>query len=331
MTKPLSLNGNVVATVLPFAEDGSIDWRSYRRLLDYCAAPDFTTAVFVNGHAGESAALDDEARVRVLRETRAAVGSKPILSGIIALSTQEGVRQAKLAEDAGADCVVVFPLSQFQAGGTATPDAPVAYVNAIAEAVQTPLSIFQYSIGSGMGYNLETLSAFARTPRVIAIKEGGDNIALYEDNWRVLKRINPSLAILPSNYDWFLPQLAIGADGILSGLGSLVPQELNELWEAAARRDLAAMRAVSDRLYPIVRSIYGVPPRMDMHTRIKAGLQHLGIIGCARPRPPLLAISDLARTRVIDAIAANPALQRVRIAAKSGDARLPFPTQEGDR
>jgi 4-hydroxy-tetrahydrodipicolinate synthase len=312
MTKPLSLNGLVVATVLPFAEDGSVDWRSYRRLLDYCATPDFTTAVFVNGHAGESAALDDETRRRVLRETRAAIGSKPLLSGIVALSTEESVRQAKMAEDAGADCIVVFPLNQFQAGGTATPDAPIAYVDAIAQAVNVPLSIFQYPVGSGLGYNLETLSALVRMPQVVAIKEGGDSIALYEDNWRILKQIKPGLSILPSNYDWFLPQLAIGADGILSGLGSLVPQDLNDLWLATVRQDLAAMRAINDRLYPIVRSIYGVQPRMDMHTRIKVGLQHLGIIDCARPRPPLLPVKGAICSRVIEAIDTNPTLRQVR-------------------
>ena len=31
---------------------------------------------------------------------------------------------------------------------------------------------------------------------------------------------------------------------------------------------------------------------MDMHTRIKAGLEHLGVIDCAMPRAPLLPISD---------------------------------------
>jgi 4-hydroxy-tetrahydrodipicolinate synthase len=309
MTTRLAMSGLVVATVLPFAENGSVDWRSYHRLLDHCAVPDHTAAVFVNGHAGEGAALDDETRVRILHETRRAIGNKPLLSGVIALSTEEAVRQAKIAEDAGADCVVPFPLSQFQAGGTASPNVPLAYIGAIAKAVRVPLSIFQYPVGSGLGYNLETLSAFARMPEVIAIKEGGDSITIYEDVWRVLKGINPSLAILPSNYDWFLPQLAVGADGILSGLGSLVPQDLAELWQATLRQDLPAMRAVNDRLYPLIRSIYS-PPRMDMHTRIKAGLQQLGIIDCARPRAPLLPLEETVRARVAEAVEAHAAVRR---------------------
>ena len=58
------------------------------------------------------------------------------------------------------------------------------------------------------------------------------------------------------------------------------------------------MRAASDRLHPVVRSIYGAPPKMDMHTRIKVALQHLGVIACARPRPPLLPVADDIAARV---------------------------------
>jgi dihydrodipicolinate synthase/N-acetylneuraminate lyase len=37
---------------------------------------------------------------------------------------------------------------------------------------------------------------------------------------------------------------------------------------------------------------------MDMHTRIKVALQHLGVIACSRPRPPLLTVSDDIAARV---------------------------------
>jgi 4-hydroxy-tetrahydrodipicolinate synthase len=48
------------------------------------------------------------------------------------------------------------------------------------------------------------------------------------------------------------------------------------------------MRQASDRLHPVVRSIYGAAPIIDMHTRIKVGLRALGIIDHAAPRLPLL-------------------------------------------
>jgi 4-hydroxy-tetrahydrodipicolinate synthase len=295
-----SYRGLVVATVLPFDDSGRVDWQGYSNLLDYCAAPATTSAVFVNGHAGEGAALDDATRMKVISETRAAIGEKPIMSGIIAMSTAEAIRQAKIAQDHGVDCVVAFPLPQLQAGGNHTSHAALAYFEALAKAVSIPISVFQQPVASGIGFNAETLKVLATMPQIVAVKEGSDNITLYEDNWHVLKEINPGLSILASNYDWFLPQLAVGADGILSGLASLLPHDLYALWEASERRDLVTMREINRRLRPIIRTIYGISPRMDMHTRIKVGLEYLGIINDATPRAPLLPVSEAMHQRLTD-------------------------------
>ena len=278
---------------MPFTEKGEIDWDSYRRLLDYCATPHGITSVFVNGHAGEGAALAVEERLKVIEFTKKHLDKeKYLLAGVIPYSTAEAIQQAKDAKAAGADVAVLFPQPQFAAGGTLTSDAPLAYVSAVLDAVDMPVSIFQYALSSGCGYSTETMIKLAQLPGVIAIKEGSDTMTAYEDNWRKIKEVAPDVSILPSNFDWFLAQCAVGADGILSGLASLTPHFLIDLWQATQAADLPSMRVASDKLYPIVRTIYAAPPRMDMHTRIKSALKHLGIIDCAFPRPPLLAISE---------------------------------------
>ena len=289
----IHLTGVVVATVMPFTEKGEIDWNSYQRLLGYCATPQGITSVFVTGHAGEGAALAVDERLKVIEFTKKHMDKeKYLLGGVIPYSTAEAIQQAKDAKAAGADVAVLFPQPQFAAGGTLTSDAPLAYVSAVLDAVDMPVSIFQYALSSGCGYSTETMIKLAQLPGVIAIKEGSDTMTAYEDNWRKIKEAAPDVAILPSNFDWFLAQCAVGADGILSGLASLTPHFLIDLWQATQAADLPSMRAASDKLYPIVRTIYAAPPRMDMHTRIKSALEHLWIIDCALPRPPLLAVSE---------------------------------------
>jgi 4-hydroxy-tetrahydrodipicolinate synthase len=289
VTKP-DLRGVTVATVLPFNADLSIDWDSYARVLDYCACPDGIAAVFVNGHAGEGGSLSDGERDAVIARTRAHIGRKPLLAGIIGHSTAECIRQARHAEAAGADCAVLFPPAPLGGGAAATSRAPLAFVRALSEAIDIPVSIFQYPVTSGAGYSPATLAEMAAIDHVIAIKEGSDTMLAYDEVRRSVKAANPEIAILASNYHWFLPQLAVGADGVLSGLASLAPQLFIELWQASLADDLRAMRAVNERLYPIVRTIYGPPPLIDMHTRIKVGLKALGVIANADPRPPLMPV-----------------------------------------
>lgn len=297
------LRGVTVATVLPFHPDLSIDWDSYARLLQHCATRPGIVSVFVNGHAGEAAALSPLERIEVIRRTRAFAGDRlPLMAGIVAYSTAEAVERAREAREAGADIGVLFPFPQYSGGGGSHPQAAVHYVQSVLDAVDLPLSVFQYPLRSGAGYSPQVLAAIAKLPRVLAIKEGSGDIGAYEDNLRAVKAVAPEVAMLPSNYDWLLAQLAVGGDGILSGMGSLVPDELVELWSAAQAGDLAAMRRASDKLYPVVRAIYGAQPLMDMHTRIKVALQQLGIIDHALPRPPLMpvppATADAVRTVV---------------------------------
>ena len=66
----IRLTGVVVATVMPFTKKGEIDWNSYKRLLGYCATPHGITSVFVNGHAGEGAALAADERLKVIEFTK---------------------------------------------------------------------------------------------------------------------------------------------------------------------------------------------------------------------------------------------------------------------
>ena len=304
--KGQDLRAVTVATVMPFRPGGAIDWDGYRRVLDHATRPRGVHGVFVNGHAGEVAALAPEERSEVIRRTRAHLGDgRPLLDGIVAYSTAEAIARTREAREAGADVAVLFPFPQHAAGGGADPRAGPAYVSAIHAAVPMPLSIFQYPLASGAGFTTAVLAEILRHPAVIAVKEGSGDIGAYEDNLRAMRAARPDAAMLPSNFGWFLPQLALGGDGILSGLASLVPDRLADLWHAAEARDLEAMRRANDRLHPIVRAIYGAPPLMDMHTRIKAALVEMGIIACAHPRPPLLPLAPEATDRTARAVRAE--------------------------
>jgi len=301
--KNIALDGVTVATVLPFKADLSIDWNSYDRLLKYCTTPKGIKAVFVNGHAGEGATLTPQERIEVITRTRAFIGpDTPLLTGIIPYSTADAIAQVKDAEQAGVDVAVLFPMPQFSAGASSDPRYALHYVESVLEATRLPVSIFQQDVRAGVGFSTAVLAELVRNERVIAVKEGSGDIQLYEDNWRMIKAQAPKVAVLPSNYHWLFAQVAVGADGILSGMASMIPDLLCELWAATQASDLAAMRAVNDRLYPIVRTIYGAPPLIDMHTRLKIGLAHMGVIDDARPRPPLLPVPVETARRVSETV-----------------------------
>lgn len=303
--KKADLAGVTVATVLPFDRSGGIDWQSYERLIDYCAKGPGIAAVFVNGHAGEATSLSADERDQVIRRTRALIGKdRPLMAGVIPHGVADAVAQARAAQAAGADCYVVFPPAAL-GGGAAATDAPAAFFEAVISQVDIPASVFQFPLASGFGYSTEALVAIAALPKVIAVKEGSNTMLAYDENRRALLAHAPDVAMLPSNFDWFLPQLALGADGLLSGLASLAPDWLADLWAASAALDLAAMRAADARLHPIVRTVYGAHPIVDMHSRIKVALKEIGIIANARPRLPLLPVKPTVDRAIRDVVRAS--------------------------
>lgn len=173
------------------------------------------------------------------------------------------------------------------------PAAPVAFVKAVADAVDIPLAIFQFPLASGFGYNTETLGALAQLPSVCLIKEGTGDPTVYQDNLRRVRAVAPHVSIMATNSTWLIDQACIGGDGMLSGVASLTPHWLIEGWKAIGAGDLKGVRRANDKMHPIMRNIYGAP-RFDMHTRIKVALQHLGVIRHAGPRGPLLPVTGVA-------------------------------------
>ena len=154
----------------------------------------------------------------VIKKTRDFLGgNKPILSGVLPFSANDAILQAQEAQSAGANGYVIFPPPGLGGGASNTVEAPLKFFETITTNVDIPASVFQYPINTGFGYSTDALKEIAMLPGVIAIKEGSNCILAYEENFRTIKNEGADIAFLPSNFNWFLAQLAVGADGLLSG------------------------------------------------------------------------------------------------------------------
>jgi 4-hydroxy-tetrahydrodipicolinate synthase len=95
----------------------------------------------------------------------------------------------------------------------------------------------------------------------------------------------------------------LGADGAISGMGSVAADLQVELLAACRKGDLGEARRVNDRLDPLVRVFYA-PPFVDMHNRMKEALAILGRIPAAHVRPPLTPVGEAERQAIRRALAA---------------------------
>jgi len=305
MKTGLLFHGVIPANILPFKADLSIDEAAYRKHLSWLANTRGVTGITVNGHAAEVSSLSREERTRALAIAADEVGGDvPLIAGIYADGTQEAVELARDAKAGGAAGVLVFPPTLFMWGAQVKPDMVLRHFTAIADQVDLRIVVFEYPPASGMGYSPETLAELAKLPSVVAVKDWSNDIVAFEQNLRAIRQTGRRVAMLSSFTMSLFATFVLGADGCISGMGSVAADLQAELFEAVQQRDLTRARAVNDRLEPLVRVFYA-PPFVDMHNRMKEALALLGRIPAAHVRPPLTPVGDEERARIRLALEAS--------------------------
>lgn len=298
MDQRLKFSGVIPANLLPFNVDYSIAEPDYRRHLTWLADAPGVTAITVNGHAAEVSSLSREEQRRALAIALDAVGSRlPLIAGVYNDGTFEAVALARDAKAEGAAGLLVFPPTLFMWGAQLRPEMVYRHFAAIAEATDLPLVVFQYPPSSGMGYTPEILAQLTEIPQVAAVKEFSNDIVLFERNLRAIRTTRRPVAVLSSYTMSLFATFVLGADGTISGMGSVAADLQAELFAHVQRGDLEVARKINDRLDPLVQVFYA-PPFLDMHNRMKEALALLGRISRAVVRPPLQPVSEAERNRI---------------------------------
>ena len=304
MRERLRLSGIMPANLLPFTADLSIDELAYRKHLRWLADTRGVTGIVANGHAAEVSSLSREERTHALAIALDEVGTRcPVVAGVYSDGTQEAVALARDARAEGAAGVLVFPPTLFMWGAQEKPEMVLRHFSEIAAKADLPIIVFEYPPASGIGYSPETLARLAEIPHVCAVKDWSNDIVAFEANLRALRATGRPVAMLSAFTMSLMATFLLGADGAISGMGSVVADLQAELFEACQKGDVDGARWINDRLDPLVRVFYA-PPFVDMHNRMKEALVLLGRIPAAHVRPPLTPVSATEREAIRRAIVA---------------------------
>jgi 4-hydroxy-tetrahydrodipicolinate synthase len=289
--------------LLPFTDDLAIDENGFRKHLSDVAATDGLSAVTVNAHSTEVASCSFDEQRRVLDITQDEVGDRlPIVNGVWADGSIEAARLARMADEAGASALLVFPPAPFTLGQS--PAMAIEHFKRIAGATGLPLIAFQYPLATGQGYPRDTLLKMVEeVPTIRAIKDWAGNVPQHEMQIRELQSLKRPVNVLTTHSAWLLSSLVLGCNGILSGSGSVIPDLQSALFRAIRANDLAEARRLNDRIYPLARVFYA-DPRADMHNRMKEALVLIGRLPRAVVRPPLVKLGRAEIDRIRSALVA---------------------------
>ena len=296
-------HGVIPAVLLPFTDDLAIDENGFRKHLSDVAATDGLSAVTVNAHSTEVASCSFDEQRRVLDITQDEVGDRlPIVNGVWADGSIEAARLARMADEAGASALLVFPPAPFTLGQS--PAMAIEHFKRIAGATGLPLIAFQYPLATGQGYPRDTLLKMVEeVPTIRAIKDWAGNVPQHEMQIRELQSLKRPVNVLTTHSAWLLSSLVLGCNGLLSASGSVIPDLQSALFRAIRANDLAEARRLNDRIYPLARVFYA-DPWADMHNRMKEALVLIGRLPRAVVRPPLVKLGRAEIDRIRSALVA---------------------------
>ena len=285
--------GVIPATLLAFNNDFSIDEKHSRQHVAQVGTTPGISAITVNGHASEVHACSFEEQQRILAISLEEVGDTlPLINGIYADGSLQAAQIARMAQREGAKALLVFPPNSMSMGGALRPEMALTHFKMIADATDLPLIVFQYPAATGLAYPFETLIKLIETvPQIRAVKDWCNDPAPHERQTEVLQSMARPVNMLTTHSAWLMASLTMGANGLLSGAGSVLADMQVAMFNAIRAGDLAQARSVNERYNPVVQGVYS-PPFLDMHNRMKECLVLLGRLPRAVVRPPLMKLPD---------------------------------------
>lgn len=278
------LRGCATALVTPFTSDGAIDEDALTRLVEYQLAGGVKLLVPC-GTTGESATMTDEEDQRVIQRTiELARGRAHVIAGTGSNSTAAAIQNSKIAEEMGADALlVVAPYYN-----KPTQQGLYAHFRAVSEAVTTPIVIYNVPGRTSCNIAAETTLRLARDcDNIVAIKEASGNLSQIME---ILRDRPEGFRVLSGDDAITFAMIALGGDGLISVASNEAPEFMASMVRLALEGKWDEARALHYRLLPLMELNF----IESSPGPVKAGLAMMNIIG-ENFRLPMVPVQEKSR------------------------------------
>lgn len=272
------ITGSIVAVVTPMFEDGSLDFASLKKLVDFHVA-EKTDGIVIVGTTGESPTVNVEEHCELIRATvQHAAGRIPVIAGTGANSTAEAIELNRFAKEAGADAV----LSVVPYYNKPTQEGLYQHFRSIAEAVDIPVILYNVPGRTVADMSNDTALRLAQIPNIIGIKDATGNIDRACD---LIDRAPKDFALYSGDDMTCMAAILLGFHGTISVTANVAPRLMHEMCVAAAAGDGRKARDIHFQLLGLHRDLFCEANPIP----VKWAVQQMGLMpgGMRLPLTPL--------------------------------------------
>lgn len=288
--------GIIAYPITPFDENEKVDIPIYKQLLERLIISG-SHAVAPLGSTGVMPYLNDEEKEAITEATVEQVkGRVPILVGVSNLTTERTIYHAEAAEKAGADAVMIIPMSYWKLSD----DEIVKHYDTVAKHISIPIMAYNNPATAGIDMSPNLLKRILEIPNVTMIKESTGDVQRMH---YLKKELGENAAFYNGSNPLALSAFAAGATGWCTAAPNLIPELNIALYNAVQENDFQAAQKLFYKQINLLRFIVekGLP------RAIKSGLAIQGIEGghLRKPLQPLTEQESSDLSRILNSINSN--------------------------
>lgn len=273
--------GVIAYPITPFDQEEKVDISLFKKLVERLVISG-SHGIAPLGSTGVLPYLTDEEKEAIIEATIQQVGGRvPILVGVSNLTTEKTIHHAKFAENAGADAVMIIPMSYWKL----TDDEIVAHYDAVASKISIPIMAYNNPATGGVDMSPALLKRLLEIPNVTMIKESTGDIQRMH---YLRKELGEEVAFYNGSNPLALAAFAAGAKGWCTAAPNLIPELNIELYNAVQNNDLETAQNLFYKQVDLLKFIVakGLP------RAVKSGLNILGE-NSGQLRSPLKPLTEL--------------------------------------
>ncbi len=241
--RPTALSGLVPPMITPLTASGQVDEAAIDQLVAYMLAHG-VDGLFLMGSSGEGPWLTFSQQQQVIRRVQQAVNSRvPLLVGALEPGTQRTLEAVRMIEDTGGDVLVITTPYYFMTDEA----AQLRHFETIA--AHTTLPVMLYNIPQTTHNLLTPATARKLLPieHIIGIKDSATHWEAFTQ-FLDLKADKPDFLVFQGSEKLAVRSIQAGADGLVAGMGNLVPALLKEIITSVRNGDDTTAHALQTQI-----------------------------------------------------------------------------------
>jgi 4-hydroxy-tetrahydrodipicolinate synthase len=215
-------------------------------------------------------------------------------------STSDAIKQARLAEEWGAQGLMLLPPMRYKSDPTET----ITYFKSVAASTELPIMIYNNPVDYGIEVSLPMFEELTVVENVQAVKDSTRDVS---NVTRMINLFGDRYAILCGVDTIAMEELCMGADGWVAGLVNAFPKETTAIYELVKHGRIEEAKKINRWFLPLLE--LDIHPKLVQYIKLAQSLTGLGT---EHVRPPRLTLTGGERETVLsiikDGLATRPNL-----------------------